>query len=72
MSDFNFANDSMLEMYLFESTTLLDQLDGILLQSEKEEYLSTENVITLGKVSFKTIYNWIYKKKLHEQSLSFL
>ena len=50
MSDFDYANDSMLEMYLFESTTLLDQLDEILLQSEKDENLSTENVNEIFRI----------------------
>ncbi len=50
MSDFDFANDSMLEMYLFESTTLLDQLDEILLQSEKAENLSSENVNEIFRI----------------------
>lgn len=50
MSDFDYANDSMLEMYLFESTTLLDQLDEILLHSEKDENLSTENVNEIFRI----------------------
>lgn len=50
MSDFDYANDSMLEMYLFESTTLLDQLDEILLQSEKEENLSSDNVNEIFRI----------------------
>ncbi|QOX63973.1 chemotaxis protein CheA [Anoxybacterium hadale] len=50
MSDYDFANDSMLEMYLFESTTLLDQLDEILLQSEKAANLSTENVNEIFRI----------------------
>ena len=50
MSDFDYANDSMLEMYLFESTTLLDQLDEILLQSEKDENLSQENVNEIFRI----------------------
>lgn len=50
MSDFDFANDSMLEMYLFESTTLLDQLDEILLQSEKDENLSSDNVNEIFRI----------------------
>lgn len=28
------------------------------------------NTVTLGKVSFKTIYNWIYQTKLNQQNLS--
>lgn len=50
MSNFDYANDSMLEMYLFESTTLLDQLDDILLQSEKEENLSADNVNEIFRI----------------------
>ncbi|HVI39790.1 MAG TPA: chemotaxis protein CheA [Anaerovoracaceae bacterium] len=50
MSDFDYANDSMLEMYLFESTTLLDQLDEILLQSEKDEILSSDNVNEIFRI----------------------
>lgn len=50
MSNYDFANDSMLEMYLFESTTLLDQLDDILLQSEKEENLSEENINEIFRI----------------------
>jgi len=50
MSDFDYANDSMLEMYLFESTTLLDQLDEILLQSEKDEVLSSDNVNEIFRI----------------------
>jgi two-component system chemotaxis sensor kinase CheA len=50
MSNYDYANDSMLEMYLFESTTLLDQLDDILLQSEKEENLSSDNVNEIFRI----------------------
>lgn len=50
MSSFDYANDSMLEMYLFESTTLLEQLDEILLQSEKEENLSADNVNEIFRI----------------------
>ena len=50
MSDFDFSNDSMLEMYLFESTTLLEQLDEILLYSEKDENLSDENVNEIFRI----------------------
>ncbi len=50
MSDFDYTNDSMLEMYLFESTTLLDQLDEILLQSEQDENLSSDNVNEIFRI----------------------
>ncbi|MDR1574312.1 MAG: chemotaxis protein CheA, partial [Clostridiales Family XIII bacterium] len=43
MSDYD-TNDSMLELYLFESTTLLEQLDEILLQSEHDKNLSPDNI----------------------------
>lgn len=50
MSDFDYANDSMLEMYLFESTTLLDQLDEILLRSEKDENLAQDSVNEIFRI----------------------
>ncbi|HAF59634.1 MAG TPA: chemotaxis protein CheA, partial [Clostridiales bacterium UBA9856] len=43
-------NDSMLEMYLFESSMLLDQLDEILLQSEKNGSLSAENINEIFRI----------------------
>jgi chemotaxis protein histidine kinase CheA len=43
MSD-DFNNDSLMELYLFESTTLLDNLDSILLQAESERNLTKENI----------------------------
>jgi two-component system chemotaxis sensor kinase CheA len=43
-------NDSMLEMYLFESSMLLDQLDEILLQSEKDGSLSAENINEIFRI----------------------
>ncbi len=50
MSEYDFSNDSMLEMYLFESTTLLDQLDGILLLSEKSGHLSPESINEIFRI----------------------
>ncbi|NLY71533.1 MAG: chemotaxis protein CheA [Clostridiales bacterium] len=44
------SNDSMLEMYLFETTTLLDQLDSILLESEENEKLSSENINEIFRI----------------------
>ncbi|MDD4121417.1 MAG: chemotaxis protein CheA [Eubacteriales bacterium] len=40
----------MLEMYLFESTSLLIQLDEILLKSEKEEDLSQDNINEIFRI----------------------
>ena len=50
MSYFDYGNDSMLEMYLFESTTLLEQLEDILIDSEKEENLSAESVNEIFRI----------------------
>jgi len=50
MGDYDNGNDSMLEMYLFESTTLLEQLDEILLESEKEENLSPDYVNEIFRI----------------------
>lgn len=43
-------NDSMLEMYLYESSMLLDQLDDILLQSEKQNNLSSDNINEIFRI----------------------
>ncbi|MDR1496777.1 MAG: Hpt domain-containing protein, partial [Clostridiales Family XIII bacterium] len=43
MSD-EFNNDSMLELYLFEATTLLESLDAILLEAEQTRTLKTEDI----------------------------
>lgn len=50
MADSDYTNDSVMEMYLFESTTLLEQLDEILLQSEKSGNLSSENVNEIFRI----------------------
>lgn len=50
MGDYENGNDAMLEMYLFESTTLLEQLDEILLDSEKDESLSLENINEIFRI----------------------
>lgn len=43
-------NDSILEMYLFESSMLLDQLDEVLLQSEKNKSLSPDNINEIFRI----------------------
>ena len=43
-------NDSMLEMYLYESSMLLDQLDDILLQAEKQNNLSSESINEIFRI----------------------
>jgi two-component system chemotaxis sensor kinase CheA len=50
MSDSEYINDSVLQMYLFESETLLEELDEILLQSEKNGLLSPENVDEIFRI----------------------
>ena len=50
MSDSEYINDSVFQMYLFESATLLEELDEILLQSEKSGLLSPENVDEIFRI----------------------
>lgn len=50
MSDGDFGNNSMLDMYLFESTELLNQLDDILLDSEKSSSLSPDNINEIFRI----------------------
>ncbi|MDR3305087.1 MAG: chemotaxis protein CheW [Clostridiales Family XIII bacterium] len=49
MSD-EFNNDSLLELYLYESTSLLDSLDDILLKAESERDLTQENVNEIFRI----------------------
>ena len=49
MSD-DFNNDSLMELYLYESTSLLDSLDDILLDAESEQNLSQENVNEIFRI----------------------
>ena len=42
--------ESMLEVFIYESTTLLEQLDDILLDSEKEKSMSEENVNEIFRI----------------------
>ena len=37
--------DNMLEMYLYETNTLLEQLDELLIEAEKNEDFTTNDVI---------------------------
>ena len=43
-------NDSLLELYLYESTSLLESLDDILLSAEEEGNLSSENVNEIFRI----------------------
>jgi len=42
--------ESMLEVFIYESTTLLEQLDEILLDSEKEKNLSEDNINEIFRI----------------------
>lgn len=50
MNDADFGNNSMLDMYLFESTSLLTQLDDILLESEKDSNLTEDNINEIFRI----------------------
>lgn len=50
MSEFDNSNSSMLEMYLFETTSLLTQLDDILLDAEESSSLTTENINEIFRI----------------------
>lgn len=50
MSNLDYNGDSMLGMYIFESATLLEQLDGILLLSEKTLRLSSEDIDEIFRI----------------------
>ena len=43
-------NDSLLELYLYESTSLLESLDDILLSAEEEGNLTSENVNEIFRI----------------------
>ena len=44
MSVFDESMIPMLEVFIYETTTLLDQLDEILLEAEKEKILTDDNI----------------------------
>ena len=46
----DFNNDSLLELYLYESTSLLDALDGILLKAEADGQLTSENINEIFRI----------------------
>jgi len=46
----DFSNDSLLELYLFESTTLLDSLDALLLKAEGSGTLAPEQVNEIFRI----------------------
>ena len=44
------GNDSILDMYLYETNTLLEQLDGILLAAEEADTFSEDNVNEIFRI----------------------
>ncbi|MEM1485283.1 chemotaxis protein CheA [Oscillospiraceae bacterium PP1C4] len=50
MPSFDPSMEPMLEMFIYETTTLLEQLDEILLESEKSKNLSNDNVNEIFRI----------------------
>ncbi len=50
MSGIDVSMEPMLEMFIYETSTLLEQLDEILLESEKEDSLSSENIDEIFRI----------------------
>ena len=44
------GNDSILDMYLYETNTLLEQLDGILLAAEQADTFSQDSVNEIFRI----------------------
>lgn len=50
MSPFDPSMEPMIEMFIFETTTLLEQLDEILLESEKSKSMTEENINEIFRI----------------------
>ncbi|MEG1874896.1 MAG: Hpt domain-containing protein, partial [Angelakisella sp.] len=50
MSVFDASMVPMIEMFIFETTTLLEQLDEILLNSEKNQNMTDENINEIFRI----------------------
>ena len=48
------GNDSILDMYLYETNTLLEQLDGILLAAEQADTFSQDSVNEIFRIMWPT------------------
>ena len=46
----NFINEPMLEMFVFETNQLLEKLEELLLVSEKDNYISAENINEIFRI----------------------
>lgn len=44
------GNDSILDAYLYETNTLLEQLDSIVLASEEKDTFSEEDINTIFRI----------------------
>jgi len=53
------GNDSILDMYLYETNTLLEQLDGILLAAEQR--LAISEVAAIVRESGETVRRWVHR-----------
>ena len=45
------GNDSILDAYLYETNTLLEQLDSIVLASEEKDTFSEEDINTIFRIT---------------------
>ncbi|MEG2144017.1 MAG: chemotaxis protein CheA, partial [Oscillospiraceae bacterium] len=50
MSTIDVSMEPMLEMFLYETNTLLEQLDGIMLESEKDHHLSSDSINEIFRI----------------------
>lgn len=50
MSVFDASMEPMVEMFLYETSTLLEQLDEILLQSEQNQIMTTDNINEIFRI----------------------
>ena len=50
MANFEAGMESMVDMYIFETTSLLDQLDQILMKTESEAGFSSEEINEIFRI----------------------
>lgn len=50
MAKFDAGMESMLDTYIFETTTLLEQLDEILMRTEKEDSIGSEDIAEIFRI----------------------
>lgn len=54
MSTVDSSMDSLLEAFIYETTSLLDQLDEIMLDSEKQKSLSEDSINEIFRIMHTT------------------